>query len=111
MSAPALFDLPAPAAAPAAAPATFRRFGITVLSYGLGADSTALLLMFLAVLAEIERDLVLRRKRAEEEQWLGEIEGIDMTLTFVRTKQADAARTAARTTVLLGLPGTRHPSG
>ncbi|MFE7094309.1 recombinase [Streptomyces erythrochromogenes] len=47
-------------------------------------------------LAEIERDLVLRRKRAEEEQSLGEIDGIDMTLTFVRTKQADAARTAQR---------------
>ncbi|MEE1764465.1 hypothetical protein [Streptomyces sp. SP18BB07] len=49
MSAPALFDLPAPASAPVAAvPATFRRSGITVLSYGLGADSTAILLMFLA---------------------------------------------------------------
>jgi hypothetical protein len=30
-------------------------------------------------LAEIEKDLILRRRRAEEEQWLGEIEGIDMT--------------------------------
>ncbi|TWG06505.1 hypothetical protein FHX80_115000 [Streptomyces brevispora] len=63
---------------------------------------------------EIERDLVLRRKRAEEEQWRGEIEDIDMTLIFVRTKQAeqaDAARTAVRTTVLFGLPGTRHVSG
>ncbi|MEU8507745.1 hypothetical protein AB0C40_24100 [Streptomyces brevispora] len=39
--------------------------------------------------AGIERDLVLRRKRAEEEQWLGGIEGIDMTLTFVRTERAE----------------------
>ncbi|WP_327341157.1 recombinase [Streptomyces europaeiscabiei] len=55
-------------------------------------------------LAEIEKDLILRRKRAEEEQWLGEIEGIDMTLTFVRTKQADAARLAQRTPIALGIP-------
>ncbi|MFE2912434.1 tyrosine-type recombinase/integrase [Kitasatospora indigofera] len=61
-------------------------------------------------LAEIEKDLLLRRKRAEEEQWLGEIEGIDLTLTFVRTKQADAARLTRRTTsVSLGMPGTRPP--
>lgn len=58
-------------------------------------------------LTEIERDLILRRKRAEEEQWLGEIEGIDMTLTFVRTKQADAARLAHRPPVALGIPTTR----
>ncbi|MEU3291605.1 hypothetical protein ABZ722_04520 [Streptomyces longwoodensis] len=38
--------------------------------------------------------MILRRKRAEAEQWLGEIDGIDMTLTFVRTEQADAARFA-----------------
>jgi integrase len=55
-------------------------------------------------LAEIETDLILRRKRAEEEQWLREIEGIDMTLTFVRTKQADAARLAHRNPVALGIP-------
>ncbi len=61
-------------------------------------------------LAEIEKDLVLRRKRAEEEQWLGEIEGIDMTLTFVRTKQADAARLTQRSPVALGIPTTRPPS-
>ncbi|MFD8292452.1 tyrosine-type recombinase/integrase [Streptomyces lavendulae] len=62
-------------------------------------------------LAEIEKDLVLRRKRAEEEQWLGEIEGIDITLTFVRTKQADAARLSRRSPVVLGIPTTRPPSG
>lgn len=58
-------------------------------------------------LAEIEKDLLLRRKRAEDEQWLGEIEGIDLTLTFVRTKQADAAKLMRRTSVDLGLPSTR----
>ncbi|EDX21052.1 hypothetical protein SSAG_00843 [Streptomyces sp. Mg1] len=47
--------------------------------------------------------------KAEEGQWLGEIEGIDMTLTFVRTKQTDATRTARKTTVLLACPAL--PSG
>ncbi|MFG3490056.1 recombinase [Streptomyces sp. NPDC047972] len=61
-------------------------------------------------LAEIEKDLVLRRKRAEEEQWLGEAEGIDLTLTFVHTKQADAARLAQRSPVALGIPTTRPSS-
>ncbi|WP_405974226.1 site-specific integrase [Streptomyces sp. NBC_00988] len=55
-------------------------------------------------LAEIEKDLLLRRKRAEAEDWLGEIEGIDMTLTFLRTKQADAARILHRPVVNLGMP-------
>ncbi|MFF2548049.1 recombinase [Kitasatospora sp. NPDC058063] len=59
-------------------------------------------------LAEIEKDLILRRRRAEEEQWLGELEGIDLILTFVRTKRADAARLARRTTASLGMPSTRH---
>lgn len=61
-------------------------------------------------LAEIEKDLILRRKRAEEEQWLGEIEGIDLTLTFVRTKQADAARLSRRATVTLGIPTVPSPN-
>ncbi|WP_079144928.1 integrase [Streptomyces hygroscopicus] len=59
-------------------------------------------------LAELEKDLSLRRKRAQEEQWLGEIEGIDLTLTFLRTKQADAARLTRRVPVDLGIPGPRH---
>lgn len=59
-------------------------------------------------LADLEKDLLLRRKRAEEEQWLGELEGIDMTLTFLRTKQADAARLARRTPVDLGIPRPRR---
>ncbi|MGW9122750.1 recombinase [Streptomyces sp. NPDC055663] len=61
-------------------------------------------------LAEIEKDLTLRRKRAEEEQWLGEIDGIDLTLTFVRTKQADAARLTRRTPVALGIPTVPSPN-
>ncbi|MFC8670790.1 tyrosine-type recombinase/integrase [Streptomyces sp. NPDC057199] len=57
-------------------------------------------------LTELEQDLLQRRQRAEAEGWLGEIDGIDMTLTFLRTKQADAARTARRP-VDLGLPRPR----
>ncbi|MDP9615684.1 hypothetical protein JOF35_008022 [Streptomyces demainii] len=59
-------------------------------------------------LAELEKDLLLRRKRAQEGQWLGEIEGIDLTLTFLRTKQADAARLTRRVPADLGIPGPRH---
>ena len=58
-------------------------------------------------LDELEKDLVMRRKRAEEEQWLGEIEGIDLTLTFLRTKQADAIRSRRRTAVDLEFPRPR----
>lgn len=45
----------------------------------------------------------MRRKRARAEQWLGEIEGITLTLAFLRSKQGDAARTR-REPVHLGLP-------
>ncbi|MFF8453923.1 hypothetical protein [Streptomyces albidoflavus] len=55
-------------------------------------------------LAEIEKDLPLRRKRAQEEHWLGEVEGIDSTLTFLRAKQVEAARLARRPTANLGIP-------
>jgi hypothetical protein len=52
---------------------------------------------------EIETDLLQRRARAEAEGWLGEIEGIDLTLTFLRDKRVQAERTRART-VPLGMP-------
>ncbi|MFJ9615330.1 recombinase [Streptomyces noursei] len=61
-------------------------------------------------LAEIEKELILRRKRAEKEQWLGEIEGSDLTLAFVRTKQADTARLTLRTPVALGVPTVPSPN-
>jgi len=35
-------------------------------------------------LQEIETDLLARRGRAEAEGWLGEIEGIDLILEFLR---------------------------
>jgi len=46
----------------------------------------------IARLEEIEADLILRRKHAEAEGWLGESEGIDLTLTFLRDKRAEAHR-------------------
>lgn len=61
-------------------------------------------------LTEIEKDLILRRKRAEEERWLGEIEGIDLPLTFIRAKQADAARPTRQTPVGLGIPTVPSPN-
>jgi hypothetical protein len=46
-------------------------------------------------------------KRAQEEHWLGEVEGIDSTLTFLRAKQAEAARLAKRIVTGLGIPRPR----
>lgn len=52
-------------------------------------------------LDEIEADLVVRRARAEHEAWLGEVEGIDRTLTYLRQKtggdQAAGAHRPGRT--------------
>jgi hypothetical protein len=61
-------------------------------------------------LNEIETDLLVRRERAEAEGWIGEIEGIDLTLTFLRSKRDEAQRQTRRhITVDLGIP-TAHPS-
>lgn len=40
-------------------------------------------------LDELETDLLDRRARAQAENWIGEIEGIDMTRTFLRAKRDD----------------------
>ncbi|MGW2090234.1 tyrosine-type recombinase/integrase [Streptomyces sp. NPDC001880] len=61
----------------------------------------------LARLAELEKDLLLRRQRAMEEGWLGELEGIDQTLVFLRTKRDEAVRLTQRSPVHLGLPKPR----
>jgi hypothetical protein len=47
-------------------------------------------------LDEIEGDLVARRQRAEDEGWLGEIEGIDLTLSFLRGKRTHTQRFTSR---------------
>ncbi|MEV1055551.1 hypothetical protein [Streptomyces sp. NPDC049887] len=36
-------------------------------------------------LNELEEDLLARSKRAVEEDWRGEIEGLDLTPTFLRS--------------------------
>ena len=53
-------------------------------------------------------DLVDRRRRAVDEGWHGEIEGIDLTLTFLRGKRAQAQRAAATGPVTLGMPAVRN---
>ncbi|MFF7408946.1 recombinase [Streptomyces lydicus] len=63
----------------------------------------------LARLAELEADLLDRRARAETEGWVGEIEGIDLTLTFLRAKRDEAQRRTQRPPVDLGTPTPRLP--
>lgn len=55
-------------------------------------------------LDELEEDLLARRQRALGEGWRGEVEGIDLTLTFLRSKRDQARRAAARGPVSLGMP-------
>jgi len=59
----------------------------------------------LARLDELEADLMARLERARTEEWLGEIEGINLTLSFLRDKRTRARRLTTRT--LLGLPAVR----
>ena len=62
----------------------------------------------LARLDEIEADLLARRDRAQAEGWHGEIEGLDLTLSFLRQKRAHTQRFTRR--VQLGLPTVHQPS-
>lgn len=52
----------------------------------------------------VEKGLVLRGKRAQEEHWLGDVEGIDWPLTLLRAKQAEAACLVKRPATNLGFP-------
>ncbi|MGW1798207.1 tyrosine-type recombinase/integrase [Streptomyces sp. NPDC001984] len=58
-------------------------------------------------LEELETDLLARLRRAEEENWLGEVEGINLTLTFLRAKRDETQRRARRPAVDLGIPKPR----
>ncbi len=51
-------------------------------------------------LDDIETDLIARRQRAEDEGWQGEIEGIDLTLGFLRGKRTEVKRRLRRSTDL-----------
>jgi hypothetical protein len=57
-----------------------------------------------AASTEIETDLISRRTRAVERGWLGEIEGIEMTLRFLRDKRNEATGLAQNPPVILGMP-------
>jgi len=61
----------------------------------------------LARLDEIEADLLARRERAQAEGWRGEIEGLDLTLSFLRSKRAHTQRFTRR--AQLGMPAMRQP--
>jgi site-specific recombinase XerD len=56
-------------------------------------------------LDEIEDDLLTRRARAQQEGWLGEVEGIDLTVSFLRQKREETQRLARIAPVDLGIPG------
>ncbi len=60
-------------------------------------------------LEELESDLLARLRRAEDENWLGEVEGINLTLTFLRSKRDETQRRAQRPLVDLGIPTPRRP--
>jgi integrase len=62
----------------------------------------------MARLDEIEADLLARRERAHAEGWRGEIEGLDLTLSFLQNKRAHTRRFTRR--VQLGLPTVHQPS-
>ena len=60
-------------------------------------------------LDEIEEDLLERRGRAEPEAWLGEIEGIDLTLTYLRQKREETKRLTRIAPVDLATPVVAAP--
>ena len=60
-------------------------------------------------LDEIEDDLLARRARAEHEAWLGEVEGIDLTLTFLRQKGRETKRLTQIAPIDLGMPLSTAP--
>ena len=66
-------------------------------------------------LDEIHTDLLARRAHAETQGWLGEIEGIDLTLRFLAEKRAETQRLAhvdrdQDTVTVLGMPTHRSTS-
>ncbi|WP_200954755.1 tyrosine-type recombinase/integrase [Arthrobacter sp. Soil782] len=58
-------------------------------------------------LDELNTDLLARRELAESRGWLGELEGIDLTLHFLKQKRADAQRSGPLGPTSLGIPSIR----
>jgi len=64
-------------------------------------------------LDEIHTDLLARRTHAESQGWLGELEGLDLTLRFLADKRTETQRLAhldPRGPTGLGMPTTRAPT-
>jgi len=55
-------------------------------------------------LDELEADLLTRKARAESEGWLGEIEGLDLTISFLRDKRDQTRRLSRPSATHLGMP-------
>lgn len=60
-------------------------------------------------LDELEVDLIARRQRADDEGWQGEIEGIELTLGFLRGKRDGVTRRVSRSCDL-GMPTSAAPT-
>jgi integrase len=58
-------------------------------------------------LDEIRMDLIARRELAETKGWLGELEGIDLTLQFLKEKRTEGQAYARRGPTNLGIPAVR----
>jgi hypothetical protein len=89
------------------AAATRRNSAAAAWSFGTG--SCASRSARLARSLEIEADLLARRARAQREAWLGEVEGIDLTLTFLKQKREETKRLARVAPVELGMPVLAAP--
>lgn len=61
----------------------------------------------IARLDEINTDLISRRELAQTRGWLGELEGIALTLQFLAAKRAEAHRSVNRGPASLGMPAVR----
>ena len=55
-------------------------------------------------LDEIEADLLTRTARTESEGWLGEIEGLDLTISILRDKRDQTRRLSRPSATHLGMP-------
>jgi hypothetical protein len=60
-------------------------------------------------IAEIRDNLIARIAEAEREGWLGEVEGLQISLAGANDKLAQIDRRSTATAVNLGLPNTQHP--
>lgn len=64
-------------------------------------------------LDELPADLITRRNHAQTQGWLGEIEGIDLTLRFLTDKHAETIRLAqfgSHTVTPIGMPTIGGPA-